>query len=382
MGFVSVLSAQRVGASAAPRSPRRNATIAMPPRTAVAPRNRRFSSPSSPSFSVAALASEEVEEEDATPSDGEVLSTASPLLPSGSPAIAGALPAASSLFDGLKVLVVGATGRTGRQVVARLAAEDVPVRCLVRDVARARTVLPDSSAGGGVELVRGDLTQPSSLPLALADCNAVIWAAGVPSLVAMFKDPLAPLRVEAEGVANLVAVFERAVREKEEKKGFAAAAAAAVSAPPSPSPPRFVLISSIGADSVVAQLAFPGGVLFWKKRGELALQRSSVLDWTIIRPGGLKDGGGDSSSSSTSSSEGGVVAVGPDGIGFPSLFSSKGSSRPPRQRPGSISRKAVADLAVDALVVPAAVGKVVEVVSRKDAPRRGAAELFANAEQN
>jgi len=116
-----------------------------------------------------------------------------------------------------------------------------------------------------------------------------------------------------------------------------------------------------------------------KKRGELALQRSSVLDWTIIRPGGLKDG-----DSSSSSSEGGVVAVGPDGIGFPSLFSSStsSSSRPPRQRPGSISRKAVADLAVDALVVPAAVGKVVEVVSRKDAPRRGAEELFSNAEQN
>lgn len=118
-----------------------------------------------------------------------------------------------------------------------------------------------------------------------------------------------------------------------------------------------------------------------KKRGELALQRSSVLDWTIIRPGGLKDG-------DSSSSEGGIVAVGPDGIGFPSLFSSRNgggsssSSRPPRQRPGSISRKAVADLAVDALVVPAAVGKVVEVVSRRDAPRRGAAELFANAEQN
>ena len=74
--------------------------------------------------------------------------------------------------------------------------------------------------------------------------------------------------------------------------------------------------------------------------------------------------------------------MGPDGIGFPSLFSSPSSSRPPRQRPGSISRRAVADLAVDALVVPAAVGKVVEVVTRKDAPRRGAAELFANAEQN
>ena len=400
---MSFLAVQRVCTSVANQarvSPRTTTLAASPSptkRAAVAQRQNlllrnRASSSSPSSFSVAALAvavaaaagDEVEEEEDATPSDGEVLSTSSPLLlpPGGGsgPAVAGALPAASSLFQGLKVLVVGATGRTGRLVVSRLAAEGVPVRCLVRDVAKARAVLPDASEG--VTLVRGDLTQPSSLPLALADCNAVVWAAGVPSLVAMFKDPLAPLRVEAEGVANLVAVFERAVmKERQEKENKEKGSAS----------PRFVLISSIGADSVVAQLAFPGGVLFWKKRGELALQRSSVLDWTIIRPGGLKEEGsgsgrGGGASGSSSSAEG-VVAVGPDGIGFPSLFSrgsgsGSSSSRPPRQRPGSISRKAVADLAVDALVVPAAVGKVVEVVSRKDAPRRGAAELFANAEQN
>mgnify|MGYP002628510961 CR=1 FL=1 len=210
------------------------------------------------SFSVDALAGAELaeedepEEEDSTPSDGEVVPTSSRLLPpggGGGPRVAGALPSSSSLFasSGLKVLVVGATGRTGRMIVSRLVAEGVPCRCLVRSVARAREALPESSTSSGlVTLVRGDLTQPASLPLALADCNAVVWAAGVPSLVAMFKDPLAPLRVEAEGVANLVAAFERARR----------------GAAPS-SPPRFVLISSIGADNVLAQLAFPGGVLFW-----------------------------------------------------------------------------------------------------------------------
>ena len=243
--------------------------------TAVAPPTRNLRR-NRLSFSVAALAddSDGEYEEDATPSDGEVVSTASRLLPPPGRPLAGALPPASSsslssspslsssssLFSELKVLVVGATGRTGRQVVARLVAEGVPCRCLVRSASRARALLPDASAG--VTLVRGDLTQPSSLPLALADCNAVIWAAGVPSLVAMFKDPLAPLRVEAEGVANLVAAVERSwtrgdgsCSEMEKIKGAAAA--------PSSSPPRFVLISSIGADNVLAQLAFPGGVLFW-----------------------------------------------------------------------------------------------------------------------
>lgn len=241
---------------------------------AVAPRNlgsssfvlrNRASSSSPSSFSVAALASEDEEEEDATPSDGEVISTTPRLLPSGQPSVAGALPAASSLFSGLKVLVVGATGRTGREVVSRLVAEGVPVRCLVRDVAKARSVLPDASAGArqvGVALVRGDLTQPSTLPLALADSNAVIWAAGVPSLVAMFKDPLAPLRVEAEGVANLVAAFERATLDAGREGASGGGEKREGPSRPSP-PPRFVLISSIGADNVVAQLAFPGGILFW-----------------------------------------------------------------------------------------------------------------------
>ena len=248
-------------ARAARRSPVTNAARRA---DAVAPRNlgggaRRGNRASS--FCVAALASE-VEEEDATPSDGEFVSTASTLLPSGSPVIAGALPAASSLFSGLKVLVIGATGRTGREVVSRLVAEGVPVRCLVRDVSKARAILPDASAG--VTLVRGDLTQPSSLLLAIADSNAVIWAAGVPSLVAMFKDPLAPLRVEAEGVANLVAAFERATTLNAAAEAERGNNGSKKKKGPSPSPPRFVLISSIGADNVLAQLAFPGGVLFWQ----------------------------------------------------------------------------------------------------------------------
>lgn len=264
MPFPLVARASPAAGRAAHRSPAAIPSFLSSPSTpstrrVVAPRNRRAPFPSSSVAIAAALASDVDEdfEEDATPSDGEVVSTSSPLLPSGrgQPAIAGALPAASTLFSGLKVLVVGATGRTGRLIVSRLVAEGVPVRCLVRDVSKARAVLPEASSSPGlVTLVRGDLTQPASLPPALAEgVNAVVWAAGVPSLVAMLKDPLAPLRVEAEGVANLVAVFERlAAAEKNSSPSSSGT-----------SPPRFVLISSIGADSVVAQLAFPGGVLFW-----------------------------------------------------------------------------------------------------------------------
>lgn len=59
------------------------------------------------------------------------------------------------------LLVTGATGTVGRQVVAELLARGHAVRALTRDPARA--ALPE-----GVEVVRGDLSEPDSLVPALA----------------------------------------------------------------------------------------------------------------------------------------------------------------------------------------------------------------------
>ena len=60
-------------------------------------------------------------------------------------------------------LVTGATGNVGRQVVARLLVAGVPVRGL----ARTPVGLP-----AGVEAVAGDLTEPGTLPGALAGVRA------------------------------------------------------------------------------------------------------------------------------------------------------------------------------------------------------------------
>ncbi|MFB9573041.1 NAD(P)H-binding protein [Streptomyces yanii] len=59
-----------------------------------------------------------------------------------------------------RILVTGATGTVGRQVVAELLARGDAVRALTRDPARA--ALPD-----GVEVVQGDLAEPDSLIPAL-----------------------------------------------------------------------------------------------------------------------------------------------------------------------------------------------------------------------
>ncbi|RCV52916.1 NAD(P)H-binding protein [Marinitenerispora sediminis] len=79
------------------------------------------------------------------------------------------------------VLVTGATGNVGRQVVTQLRAEGVPVRALTRDPAAAR--LPD-----GVTVLRGDLSDPDSLAGALDGVRAVflVW----PFLTAEAAPPL------------------------------------------------------------------------------------------------------------------------------------------------------------------------------------------------
>lgn len=68
--------------------------------------------------------------EDWTPSDSEIVPLTS------APASA-ALGEPSGAFSGLRAVVAGATGGTGRAIVARLAAEGVPIRALVRNAAAA-----------------------------------------------------------------------------------------------------------------------------------------------------------------------------------------------------------------------------------------------------
>ncbi|MFI0978311.1 SDR family oxidoreductase [Streptomyces sp. NPDC021093] len=85
-----------------------------------------------------------------------------------------------------KVLVTGATGTVGRQVVAELLARGASVRALTRDPAKA-----DFPAE--VEVVRGDLTDPASLAPALEGVEA--------AHLIVFGEGYAPLDTGEEIVA-------------------------------------------------------------------------------------------------------------------------------------------------------------------------------------
>jgi uncharacterized protein YbjT (DUF2867 family) len=152
------------------------------------------------------------------------------------------------------VLVAGATGRTGRLVVAELAARGHQVRALVRDRARASD-LPSS-----VERVVGEPGNPASLSAALAGTAAVISALGG-------RSPFG-----ANGFRRVDYEMNCALID--------AAAAAGVR--------RFVMITAGSAGRSGLPYSLPFAPYPWKARAETHL-RSSGIGYTIIGPGGLTD---------------------------------------------------------------------------------------------
>ena len=103
-----------------------------------------------------------------------------------------------------RTLITGATGTVGHAIARALLAEGRAVRALVRDAERAREVVPE-----GVELVTGDVTDAASVRRAVAGCDVVYHAAGLPEQ--WLPDPATFRRVNYEGTRH---VLEAALAEK------------------------------------------------------------------------------------------------------------------------------------------------------------------------
>jgi uncharacterized protein YbjT (DUF2867 family) len=216
----------------------------------------------------------------------------------------------------MKAFVAGATGETGRRIVQELVDRHIPVRAMVRDIAKARTILPAQT-----ELVIGDVLDLTSIINALGDSTVVLCATGAkPSL-----NPAGPYQVDFEGTKNLV------------------------NAAKSQNIEQFVFVSSLCVSKFFHPLNLFWLILYWKQQAEQYL-KDSGLNYTIVRPGGLKN----------EDNPNPVIMSGSD-----TLFD------------GSIPRQKVAQVCVESLTNPQAQNKVLEIVSSPTAPAKSWEDLFS-----
>jgi uncharacterized protein YbjT (DUF2867 family) len=217
----------------------------------------------------------------------------------------------------MKAFVAGATGETGRRIVKELVRRQIPVRAMVRNLEKARQILPPEA-----ELVVGDVLKPESLSAAIGDSTVILSATGAaPSF-----DPTGPYKVDLEGTKNLV--------DAAKSKGIQ----------------HFVMVSSLCVSQIFHPLNLFWLILVWKKQAEEYLEKSG-LTYTIVRPGGLKN------------------EDNPDPVVMSSadtLFD------------GSIPRSKVAQVCVEALSEPDSRNKIVEVVASPEAGEKSWDQLFAS----
>jgi uncharacterized protein YbjT (DUF2867 family) len=160
------------------------------------------------------------------------------------------------------ILVTGANGFVGSHLVPALADGGHHVLALVRDDAGAEQVIRRLTPAQqpAVEIRRGDVTRPDSLPPALAGAEAVLHLAAIPR----DWDGGASLRlVNTEGTRNVLkATSDAGIR-------------------------RFVHLGALGvADDPDLHYAS-------SKARAMALVRECALDWTILNPSllyGPRDG--------------------------------------------------------------------------------------------
>ena len=215
----------------------------------------------------------------------------------------------------MKAFVAGATGQTGRRIVEELVKRNIPVRALVRNLEKAKEILPPEA-----DLVTGDVLNATSLSDLIGDCTVLLCATGAtPSF-----DPTGPYKVDYEGSKNLV--------DAAKAKGIE----------------HFVFVSSLCVSNLFHPLNLFWLILVWKRQAEEYLEKSG-LTYTIVRPGGLKN----------EDNTDAIVMESAD-----KLFD------------GSIPRTKVAQVCVEALFHPISHNKIVEIVAKSDAQVKTFEQLF------
>ena len=164
----------------------------------------------------------------------------------------------------MRLLVIGATGGTGREIVRQATASGHQVTALVRDETEGREALP------GTTLIAGDARNVTVLRQAVAGQDAVADALG-----SSMSGPLKEVTLFSESTKALIEAMQaEGVR-------------------------RLVCITGIGAgdsrghggflyDHLIQPVLLRG--VYADKDCQEELIRASGLDWVIVRPALLSDG--------------------------------------------------------------------------------------------
>lgn len=219
----------------------------------------------------------------------------------------------------MKILIAGATGSIGRQVVKTVIEMGHQPRALVRNRQKIKLLPPDT------EIFYGDISLPETLKDAVKDIDAVIFTLGSDG-----QGRIGARAVDYGGVRNIVQALQG-------------------------SRVRIALMTTIGVTERLSAWNQRTEVHDWKRRAE-RLVRASGHPYTIVRPGWFDYNSHD---------EQRLVLLQGD----------RRHSGTPED--GVISRKQLARILVSALGNPAAENKTFELVAERGTEQQHLTPLFS-----
>ena len=205
----------------------------------------------------------------------------------------------------MKIAITGASGKTGYRIAEEAVKKGLKVRQIIRKNSKIFEGLDN------LETFRVSLNNNKDLDDALENIDALIIATGARASL----DLTGPAKVDALGVYKQLQSCKRVGIK------------------------RVILVSSLCTGKFFHPLNLFGLILIWKKIGENFL-RKSTLEWTIIRPGGLKES---------------------ENINDENIYYTKEDT----QIEGSIPRRLVAKCCIDSLKNRKSINKIIEVTSSK-----------------
>ncbi len=203
----------------------------------------------------------------------------------------------------MKIAITGASGKTGYRICEEAVKKGFNVRQIIRKNSKVSDGLES------LETFRVSLQNKKELDKALQDIDALIIATGARASL----DLTGPAKVDALGVFRQLESCKRVGIK------------------------RVILVSSLCSGKLFHPLNLFGFILIWKKIGENFLKNPS-FEWTIVRPGGLKEN----------------EDIKSENINY---------SKEDTQINGSIPRRLVAQLCINSLKNKESINKLIEVTS-------------------